>query len=748
MRQKLVFLMIVMILAPCLGNAAPEIAGASSALILDQSGFTLENTIILSNEMDSRFSRDFSVLLKHLRLEWVVLEDTQLPTSIQDKNLIVLGHPDAAYSGDVIRELLTAEEIETLLAATEHHVILEVENPWQDDRAVMICSGADSLLRRNAAEEIMRAIIADAPPASDWLRTTYEAEMDFSLQYYVAQLQYAWHDNELPLEDLRIDVEADPPRSITSQQAAEDVERLFTIFSHGYAGYAFFNRNGEFEQAEADILESLSSRASWSTDAFSALLHEHLSFITDCHMRIGDHRFFDHSDFWYDTQFELTLEKNDYRFSLDGTPYTLISINGADPQAHLFPSLNAQGEPIYRLATLSSTEPPPLQLLAEADNGDREWEIPLQRSDFDHYSEAIFAENSLGGIPVLRVRGFGDANPDELSQFVETGSQYRDEPVVVVDLRGNGGGNERWPISWIQRLTGERAESIFAVSELESATSMAGRANAFAYWLDQIPDSDLFESEFNRYTRMAGYFESGMSQPRWTGPSYPQFSLIPNDTTVILITNNRVASAGEGMVTRSSRLENVVVVGENTMGALTFGNVSTHKLPHSGLMIWLSINFNLFMDQQFREQVGLSPDLWVPAADAVNYAVAAIRRGTITTALPLSQETLATEFVPESEWDRIGETLTQSALVILLFAAGSSVWAYFMRKKPRIVLSVGAVWMLLGGAWFITRSDKTLGISFLCAGLIMLVWGLCSLRLTQKFHQPDNQASGNHRSES
>ena len=34
----------------------------------------------------------------------------------------------------------------------------------------------------------------------------------------------------------------------------------------------------------------------------------------------------------------------------------------------------------------------------------------------------------------------------------------------------------------------------------------------------------------------------------------------------------------------------------------------------------------------FREGKGIAPDLWVPAADAVNYAVAAVRAGTITPA--------------------------------------------------------------------------------------------------------------------
>ena len=90
------------------------------------------------------------------------------------------------------------------------------------------------------------------------------------------------------------------------------------------------------------------------------------------------------------------------------------------------------------------------------------------------------------------------------------------------------------------------------------------------------------------------------------------------------------------MVMRMSQAENVVVVGENTIGCLTFGNLSAHKLPNSRLTLCMPINFGIFLDREFREQVGLAPDLWVPAADAVNYAVAAVRAGTISTEQPIS----------------------------------------------------------------------------------------------------------------
>jgi len=721
MAEKMKLPVILILLALCLGMPTPGIADGSHDQITEPGNLLPNNTIIIAYETDARFSQDFSLLLRQLRLEWVILDGTVLPESVWDKNLILMGHPDAAYTGEIIRGILTAEEIDMLRAATDRHVVIEKESPWTEGRTVYICSGANMLLTRNAAEEAIRAIIANAPPASDWIQTTFDAELDEGVRDYVDQLRFEWEDAELPLADLTMDVEARSRWRISAQQAAEDVERLFYLFSHGYSGYAFFNQHGEFEQAKERILQELSSKSSWSSGAFSSLLHDHLSFVVDCHMKIGDFQFASHQDFWYDTRLELTLESDGYQFAADGTSYTVVSINGGDPAPFILPSLNQQGEPIYRLGLLSSAEPVPLLLTAANETGERQFEIELQKSDFTYYSEDVFREDIIGGIPVVRVRSFSDYYTDALHQFVKTASSHRGEPVIVVDIRGNGGGNERWPISWIRGLTGERAESVFIFSELTSKTTMAARANGFAYLYDQMPEATVYRHDAERHANIAEAFESGERQPNWVGPYFPLVPLIANDTTVILVINGSVASAGEGLIMRLSQAENVVVVGENSMGCLTFGNAGAHQLPHSKLMVWLPINFGLYLDKEFREEEGLKPDLWVPAADAVNYAVAAVRQGTITTSQPLPSALLQQGFVPESPWARVLNIRFLG--IVALLTASSLVWAYFMRKKPRIVAVIGIVWLVFGRIWMVMKPEKSVGFGLLLAGVVCLVWG-------------------------
>ena len=693
-----------------------------------------ENTVILANKVDARFCRDYSILLKNLRLEWIILDSLMVPDAVKNKNIIIIGRLDATYTGEIMREVMTSEEIEAVHSTSTGQMVLEKMSPWDEDKRVYICIGAIPILTRDAAEDGIRSIIERSPPASAWIRNRFDAVLDEKIHEYVEQLRFSWDDQELPLAELTMDVGANRRRSISSQQAQEDVERLFYLFSHGYSGYAFFNENGEFEKAKARIEQELSYQSQWSVQSFSRLLYDNLSFITDCHLRIGDYQYADHYDFWYDTKLQLAIVDQGYQLRIEGTDYIIASVSDQDPEEFVFPSLNNQGEPIYRLGILSKTEPAPLSIEAENDTEKRNFEVELHRSDFDYYSSDIFREDEIGGIPVIRVRSFGDPNADALSEFVETASTHKGEPVIIIDARGNGGGNEAWPISWIQGLTGEYAKSIFIFSELRNITTMAGRANVFAYLSDRYPHMDNFRVELKQHTNIAEAFERGAEQPYWFSPEFQEMTLIENDTTVIIIMNGKVASAGEGLIMRASRAENVVLVGENTMGALAFGNAGFHKLPNSRLMINLPINFGLFPDTEFREEKGLSPDFWVPAADAVNYAVAAVRNGTIMTCQPLSPAILDTEFIPENPNSRNQRDRLITALLIAAYAAAASIWAYFMRRKPRIIVMVGAVWLIFSIVWLFTDRGA-IGFGFLLAGIICLTWGGTNLIKVRKRSQ-------------
>jgi len=81
-------------------------------------------------------------------------------------------------------------------------------------------------------------------------------------------------------------------------------------------------------------------------------------------------------------------------------------------------------------------------------------------------------------------------------------------------------------------------------------------------------------------------------------------------STIVLWINKFCASACETFVEKLSQLTNVIVVGENTMGALHFGNPTTFELPYSKIQITLPYRFETY-DNDAPEGVGYSPDIHI-----------------------------------------------------------------------------------------------------------------------------------------
>jgi len=60
------------------GGINPSYVSASTEMIP-------ENTVILSNETDEAFCKDFSVLLRRVRPEWILLDAAEVPESYETK---------------------------------------------------------------------------------------------------------------------------------------------------------------------------------------------------------------------------------------------------------------------------------------------------------------------------------------------------------------------------------------------------------------------------------------------------------------------------------------------------------------------------------------------------------------------------------------------------------------------------------------------------------------------------------------
>jgi hypothetical protein len=720
-----VILALAAILATVLLGTGPAHAGErvqgevpSAPTAAELGDLSPENTVILSSEADRDFCQDFSVLLGDLSPEWSTLTGDEIPPALQGRNLLLIGRLDSEYTGGIIRELLIQEEAAALREGGQATIVKA--NPWAENRVVVIAAGADRLLTKAAAERAVNQIIEATGARAAWYRSAASDDRE-AIKAFITRYQHRPANDDPPIEALGIDVDAKPPRRITAGEAAEDVEYLFSLLSHGWCGYGYFSTLGDFDAARADILAALADQAHWSPDDLSALLREELDFIHDCHMNIQGTPYCRHLDFWYDRDLDVRRAADGYTFMADGVEHRVTTINGRPPADYLFPSLNREGEPVYRIGVLARSEPEPLRLAAETAAGRAEFEITLAHTDYQ-FSDR-FGEERIGGVPVLRARSFADYYSDELGRFIDAGGAYRDEPYLIVDIRGNGGGNTRWPQGWISRFTGRSPSLKHALTELTSRTSMMGRANLFAEMLAGYPEEDAawIGAEIDRYEQSARQFDNLAAAPYWTPLEIPLVRFIPNDTTLIVLVDGSVASAGEGLLSYlHAQVENVVIVGENSRGAVTFGQVSAHRLPHSQLHVTLPIKLNAMMDMTWREEQGYLPHLWVPAGEALNYAVAAVRAGTIGTMIEIPpgyfdvtfrrERVRGPGFITENR-----DLIAIGGLVIL----GLGVMVILRKRRPPLVL-LGAGAMVLGTTMVIDGNP---------VGYFLLLYGVTSLAI-------------------
>jgi hypothetical protein len=499
----------------------------------------------------------------------------------------------------------------------------------------------------------------------------------------VSEMQHEAGEEELPFDALEMDVKSREPLFLTGKAARDDVERLFYLLENGYSGYGYFEQAGDFQVAKENILSDLDGKVILRGSELSGIIHEHLGFLHDCHLSIGDHGYGEHHDFWFDEEYELEKDDQGYFIEHDGEARAIISINGEDPDGFVFLSLSPDGDEIFHLGLLSPQPPDPLEVVLS----DLEEPIQVELVTSGHEYGKLFSDTVVGGVPVVRIGSFSDHHKEYIDQFLASASKYKDEPCLIVDIRGNGGGNTMYARQWVTSSTGVNPGSIQVFTELVSETSMMGRANYLSYLLDNYPDLEDqgYPQKIDRFMGTAEQIETGESEAHWSPYNVPTAKEIPSNRTLIVLIDSNVGSAAEGFLCYLQQMDNVVLVGENSGGAVIYGQMTMHLLPNSRLQVRLPITLNIFTDLVYREERGFYPDYWVPAGEAVNYAVAAVRSGIIPTTESYVDQVSSVKFVHQISPKKSIGVLDVFPYVLFLFYGGVFVvvnrkrdWKFFL----------------------------------------------------------------------
>ena len=376
----------------------------------------------------------------------------------------------------------------------------------------------------------------------------------------------------------------DPDLVLTRQQMEEDVVYLFDAFYACYGNYDKMGGKIIFDKAERAVLKECARHDSLRTEDFQQMLLPYFTFVKDAHFQIQNQS---PNPLWYPFFFR------EVAFYLDEDQYitadrkTVASVDGYDDLSQLFRrSISPEGEIVYYPVVLQDTTTWDEPLIVHYTDGSTQvlrcepysWGEGIGKVDQDAVPEVHYDDD----IPVLLVNAIRGETVEGWQEGFDQGAKVLgNAPVGILDLRFNPGGYGDVAMGWLK----DYAKTV-------------------------VPTNSLF------------FFFNSESQQTNTRDLW-----VSNDNLLVILTSKWTASGSEWLIDAAHNLENVLIVGENTGGALIGGSAPV-QLPNSRLSVTIGPSQTIIPDTNdyFEEFRGFCPDLWVPADEAEDLVLALLAR--------------------------------------------------------------------------------------------------------------------------
>lgn len=380
--------------------------------------------------------------------------------------------------------------------------------------------------------------------------------------------------------------EYDPEKILTQQQAIEDVTYLFDAFHDCYGPYQYFGGAEVFDAVEETIKEELQTKETLIAADLEQILLENLAFIKDGHFSINMKRANPTKIPFFFREVAFVKTEEGYQ-AIDGRK--VESVEGYDNLDELMKrSISQEGKLVYYPVLLKDNDP---SIRLDLPQSCKETLIvhytnkttqELKAEPFQIYSETflktpeeyqVVTSRQNGEIPVFQFNEFDLDYKEEISEGAKV---LKKAPIAILDLRSNRGGSALIAEDWISKY-----------------------ANTLVLMNRNIIDTKTGEFLRNE-------------EDKW----------IENPNMLIILSGKYSASASEMLIDCAYNLENVLIIGENTMGAVLGGGGNIY-LPSSAIKVGVG---NGLMSLQtegdyFEELRGFYPDIWVPAGEAEELAV-------------------------------------------------------------------------------------------------------------------------------
>ena len=252
-------------------------------------------------------------------------------------------------------------------------------------------------------------------------------------------------------------------------------------------------------------------------------------------------------------------------------------------------------------------------------------EVENPRRDRDRTPSVVALSDK---VTLVHVHDFSSRDTAMWQTFKATAASLRSAQTIVIDLRGNTGGDDDQFYSWLVDLLGKRPKTI----RFERLGTPWVQLNLVNYFTQQIAvhaGDDAWQQHVQQYRRsfleqLASVTAGTLSDRHWdiwdraNDAAAPTISS-PFAGQMIALVDRRCASACELTVKTLRGLSNVTVIGENTYGMAVSGENGPKRLPGSGLALqwgqWIETDLRDGFGG-FHEGTGFLPDVWLAPGSA------------------------------------------------------------------------------------------------------------------------------------